>query len=121
MTINYKQVNSQAPVTPELATRGVFQLSRLSFSSFSKTVKKYIPQIEYCGFFEIVHFYARRLVSSQNAFVNFILPFYLLWFLLVRNFRRLSQFISVQSLKNKFQNIKLINIIVKLTIIVIQN
>ena len=102
MTINYKQVNSQAPVTPELATRGVFQLSRLSFSSYSKTVKKYTPQIEYCGFFEILHFYARRLLNSQNAFENFRLRFYFLWCLLVRNFWRLSQFISVQSLKNKF-------------------
>ena len=35
------ELNSQAPVTPELATRGVFRLSRLSVSSHSKTVKKY--------------------------------------------------------------------------------
>ena len=33
----------QAPVTPELATRGVFRLSRLSVSSYSKAVKKYTP------------------------------------------------------------------------------
>ena len=44
-------LDSQAPVTPELATRRVFQLSKLCFSSYSKTVKKYTPQIECCGFF----------------------------------------------------------------------
>ena len=31
--LNFLLVNSQAPVTPELATRGVFRLSRLSVSS----------------------------------------------------------------------------------------
>ena len=37
----YHRVNSQAPFMPELATRGVFRLSRLSISSYFKTVKKF--------------------------------------------------------------------------------
>ena len=32
-------VNSQAPVSPELASRGVFRLSRLSLNSYVKTIK----------------------------------------------------------------------------------
>ena len=91
-----EKLNSQAPVTPELVTRGVFRLSRLSVRSYSKTVKKYTPQIEYRGFFETVHFCARRLWNPQNAFENFRQRFYLLWCLLVLYFWRLSQLISVQ-------------------------
>ena len=49
--------NSQAPVAPELAHRGVFWLSQFSINRFSKTVKKYPPQIEYSGFFEKLHFW----------------------------------------------------------------
>ena len=78
----YNQVNSQAGGSPELATRGVFRLSRLSLSSYFKSVKKYTPQIEYRGFFEIIHFYVRRLWDPQNAFENFRQRFYLLWCLL---------------------------------------
>ena len=67
----FQVINSQAGGSPELATRGVFRLSRLSLSSYSKTVKKYTPKIEYRGFFEIIHFYARRLWNPQNALENF--------------------------------------------------
>ena len=93
---NKISVNSQAPVSPELAIRSVFRLSRLSDSSYSKTVKKYTPQIEYRGFFRIIHFYVRRLWNPQNAVENFRLRFYLLWCLLVLIFWRLSELISVQ-------------------------
>ena len=65
------RLNSQAGKSPELAIRGVFRLSRLGLSSYSKTVKKYTQQIEYLGFFEIIDFYARRLWDPQNAFENF--------------------------------------------------
>ena len=79
VSVNRHTVNSQAPVTPKLATRGVFRLSRLSVSSYSKRVKKYTPQIAYRGFFKTVNFYARRLWNPQNGLENFRLRFYLLW------------------------------------------
>ena len=56
-----KLLISQAPVTPELATRSVFRLSRLSDNSCSKTMKKYTPQIEYRGNFGIINFLIQRL------------------------------------------------------------
>ena len=44
MTVTYVvkkcKFHSAAPVTPELATRGDFRLSRLSISSYFKTIKK---------------------------------------------------------------------------------
>ena len=43
-------------VAPLLAHRPVFELLRLSVNSYSKTVKKYTPQIEFSGFFQILHF-----------------------------------------------------------------
>ena len=80
---------------PELATLGVFRLSRLRVSSFSKTLKKYTQQIGYRGFFEIIFLY-KLFVDPQNAVENLRLRFYLLWSLLVLYFSRLSQLISVQ-------------------------
>ena len=89
---NMKFVNSQAGVA-RAGDSGCFRLLLLSLSSYSKTVEKYTPQIEYRGFFEIIHFYARRLWDPQNAFENFRQRLYLLWCLLVLYFWRL---ISVQ-------------------------
>ena len=40
LILNSDKINSQAPVAPELATRGIFRLSRLSVSSYSKTMEK---------------------------------------------------------------------------------
>ena len=89
-------LNSQAPVSPELASRGVFRLSRLSLNSQVKTVKQYTPQIEYGEFFDIISFSVTRLWKPQNAFEKNRLRFYLLWCLLDLYFWRLSEFISVQ-------------------------
>ena len=86
-----KNFNSQADGSPNMATPGVFPLSRLSVSSYSITVKDYTPRIEYRGFFEIIHFYIRRLWNPQNAFENFRQRFYFLWCLLVLYVQRLSQ------------------------------
>ena len=91
--------NSQAPVSPELASRGVFRLSRLSLNSQVKTVKQYTPQIEYGEFFDIISFSVKRLWKPQNAYEKNRQRFYLLWFLLVLYFWPWSLLISVQSLK----------------------
>ena len=74
-----KKLNAQAPVTPELPTRWIFRLSRLSVNTYSKTVTKYTPQFEYRGFFEIIYFFVKRLWNSQNVFENFRLRLFILW------------------------------------------
>ena len=59
--MSHLKINPQAAVTPELATRGVFRLSRLSVSSYNKRIKN-IPQLlNTADFFEIIKTYVRRL------------------------------------------------------------
>ena len=43
--VAYYSINSQAPVTPELATKDVFRLSRISVNTFSKTLKNRVSRI----------------------------------------------------------------------------
>ena len=63
-------VNSQAPDVPELAHRGIFRLSRLSFNSYHKTAKKYYPLFCPADPMKIIVFFVKCSWNSKNSKKN---------------------------------------------------
>ena len=63
--------NSQAPDVPELAHRGIFQLSRLSKNCYVKRVKKYPLHFNLADFMKILSV-PQDHYGSHNNFLKII-------------------------------------------------
>ena len=94
-------LNSKAPVMPELATLSVSSSHGWALAAIPEQWKNKPHNSSTADFLKLFIF-MQDACWTHKTFENFRLQFYLLWCLLVRNFWRLSEFIYVQSLKNKF-------------------